>query len=274
MTILTFDIEDWFHTHENRQYFSGHVWKELPSRVEVNTIRILDMLDKMNLKATFFILGWVAEYYPELVKSIHTAGHEIGSHSNWHHTATLLSPEDFQKDLVMCLSRLQDIIKEPVTTYRAPGFSLRLKDQWAFEILASNGITVDSSVQLSRNNQNPPLIIEAAGKQIMEFPLLKSAIGIPYSGGGYFRAMPECLHNYLFKSELSDDGKGSYRLLYFHPRDFDPDNPYSNLFTLHRNWLNGYNTGKNMDRLIKVLKVYDTCTLGVAVEHYIDNRHE
>ena len=271
MTILTFDIEDWFHTHENRQYFSGHVWKELPSRVESNTIRILNMLEGLNLKATFFILGWVAEYYPELVSRIHSAGHEIGSHSNWHHTATLLTPEDFEKDLVMCLSRLQEIIKEPITTYRAPGFSLRLKDQWAFDILAANGITVDSSVQLSRRNQSPPLIIEARDKQIMEFPLIKSAIGIPYSGGGYFRAMPQYLHDYMFKSQV-DEGKDSYKLLYFHPRDFDPDNPYSNLFTYHRNWLNGYNTENCMDRLKSVLASHSTCKIGEAAKQYNNNR--
>ena len=268
MNILTFDIEDWFHTHENRQYFSGHVWKELPSRVEANTIRILDMLDELNLKATFFILGWVAEHHPYLVKRIQQAGHEIGAHSNWHHTATLLSPEDFNKDLVICLSRLQDVIGESITSYRAPGFSLGLKDKWAFEILAANGITVDSSVKLIGQKHKTPLIIEAGDKQILEFPLLKSAIGIPYSGGGYFRAMPEFLYNYFFKVDTEAGSNDKYKLLYFHPRDFDPDNPYSNLFTLYRNWLNSYNTDKCMDRLRRILLTHNTCTLGEAVSQY------
>ncbi len=268
MTILTFDIEDWFHTHENRQYFSGHVWKELPSRVECNTVRILEMLDELELKATFFILGWVAQHHPELVKRIHAAGHEIGAHSYWHHSATLLRANDFEKDLVMCLSRLHDITGDQITAYRAPGFSLRLKDQWAFDILAKNGITVDSSVELTGQKRKPPIVVEAGDKQIIEFPLLKSVFGIPYSGGGYFRAIPKILHNYLFSNEVKAGNNEKYRLLYFHPRDFDPKNPYSNLFTLYRNWLNSYSTDTCMDRLKSILSTHNTCTIGEATARY------
>ena len=261
MNILTFDIEDWFHTHENRKYLSGHVWKELPARVDFNTERILDLLDELELKATFFVLGWVAEHHPEIVKRIQSKGHEIASHSYWHHNARLLSPEDFEKDLVMSLSQLSDISGEQITTYRAPGFSLRLKDSWAFEIMAANGIKVDSSVQLLSSHNDVPVIIEAGGNQILEFPLIRSALGFPYSGGGYFRAMPRPLFDYLFRGE-------KYRLLYFHPRDFDPDNPYSNLFSLSRNMMNSINTGVCMYRLKRILKSHDSCTVGEAVESY------
>lgn len=264
MNILTFDIEDWFHTHENRKYLSGHIWKELPARVEANTDHILQMLDELDLKATFFILGWVAEYHRGLVKRIHSKGHEIAVHSNWHHNARLLSPEDFEKDLVMCLSRLTDITGSPVVTYRAPGFSLRLKDQWAFDIMAANGIKVDSSVQLSSSHNDIPIIIEAGDTQIIEFPLIKSAFGFPYSGGGYFRAMPQPMLDYFFRDK-------KYRLLYFHPRDFDPDNPYSNIFSLYRNMMNSINTGGGMDRLKRILNSHDTCTVGEAVEQYNNN---
>lgn len=264
MNILTFDIEDWFHTHQNRKYLSGHIWKELPARVEHNTGRILDLLDELGLKATFFILGWVAEHHPKLVKQIQTKGHEIAAHSNWHHNARLLSPEDFEKDLVMCLSRLTDITGEPVTAYRAPGFSLRLKDQWAFEIMAAHGITVDSSIQLRDKGQSVPMIIKTGETQILEFPLIKSVYGFPYSGGGYFRAMPKTLRDYFFKNE-------QYRLLYFHPRDFDPGNPYSNLFSFYRNWLNSINSDICMDRLKQILVQQPSCTLGEAVTLYSNN---
>jgi len=266
MNILTFDIEDWFHTHENRKYLSGQIWKDLPARIEPNTDCILNMLDELGIKATFFVLGWVAEHHPKLVKRIQSKGHEIGAHSHWHHNAHLLRPEDFETDLVMCLSQLTDITGEPVKAYRAPGFSLRLKDQWAFDILAAHGITVDSSVQLRGNFKSIPVIIEAVDNQILEFPLVKTPLSFPYSGGGYFRAMPKPLLNYYFKEE-------KYRLLYFHPRDFDPDNPYSNIFSLFRNKLNSINTKVCMNRLRHILFNQPSCTMGQAVEHYINSNN-
>ena len=268
MNILTFDIEDWFHTHENRKFLSGHIWKDLPSRVEDNTERILDMLDELGLKATFFILGWVAEYHPKLVERIHSKGHEIAAHSHWHHNARLLSPGDFEKDLVKCLEHLKDITGIPVTAYRAPGYSLKIKDNWAFEILAANGITVDSSVQLWNNRVSLPMIIEAGDSQILEFPLIKSSFGFPYSGGGYFRAMPQVFLNHFFKETDNGGSREHYRLLYFHPRDFDPENPYTNLFSAFRNMLNKYNTETCMSRLKGILSNQNSCTIGEAVKRY------
>lgn len=271
MNILTFDIEDWFHTHQNRKYFSGHVWKELPSRIVENTDRILAMLEELDLKATFFILGWVAEYHPKLVKRIYNKGHEIAAHSYWHHNANLLSPADFEKDLVMCLKRLHDLTGKQVTTYRAPGFSLRLKDQWTFDILSGNGISVDSSVQLRSQPQSLPIIIESGDVHILEFPLIRSAFGIPYSGGGFFRAMPRKLLSHFFMDTISDDREEQYRLLYFHPRDFDSEYPYSNLFSLYRNGMNKFNTDICMVRLKQILIQQPSCTLGQAVDQYSNN---
>jgi len=265
MHIITFDIEDWFHTHQNRQYYSGHIWSELPARVEVNTARILDMLDELNLRATFFILGWVADHHPELVKQIQKKGHEIAAHSYWHHHANLISPTDFEKDLVLCLSRLQDITGDKVTAYRAPGYSLQLKDKWAFEILAANGISIDSSIQIRGNLHHVPIVVNTTGSQILEFPLLTTPFGFPYSGGGYFRVLPQVLLEYFFS------GQG-YRLLYFHPRDFDPENPFANMFSLFRNVLNSYNTDVCMDRLKKILTQSPCCTLGEAAEQITKNR--
>ena len=265
MNILTFDIEDWFHTHENRKYLSGQIWKDLPARIEPNTDRILDLLDELGIKATFFVLGWVAKHHPKLVKRIQSKGYEIGAHSHWHHNAHLLRPDDFEKDLVMCLSRLTDITGESVTAYRAPGFSLRIKDKWAFDIMVANGITVDSSIQVYGNRNAIPMIIEVGDNQIIEFPLVNSTFGFPYSGGGYFRAMPLPLLNYFFREE-------KYRLLYFHPRDFDPDNPYSNMFSLFRNKLNNINTKVCMNRLRNILDNQDSITIGEAVDKYLSSK--
>jgi len=264
MNILTFDIEDWFHTHQNRQDYSGHIWKDLPSKVEFNTGRILDMLGEHDLKATFFVLGWVGEHYPDLVKQIHSQGHEIAAHSHWHHNPQFLSPESFEKDVKLCLSTLQNIIGEKITAYRAPGFNLKINDKWAFEILLANGIEVDSSVELWKIPKNIPVIIETPENKILEFPLIRSTFGIPYSGGGYFRALPQSYINYLIK-------KHEYNLLYFHPRDFDSENPYTNLFSFFRNWLNRLNTGKCKNNLNTILLNNKTHTLKQAVDKYKKN---
>ncbi len=254
MTILTFDIEDWFNTHQNRRHYSGQIWDDLPSKVIENTGRILDLLEKHNKTATFFILGWVAKKHPSLVREIYNKGHEIGSHSYWHHNPHFITPDDFAKDTKLSLDVLQDITGEKIKAYRAPGFNLNLNDNWAFEILAENGIIIDSSVELRKKPENIPVTINTSKHKILEFPLIKSIFGFPYSGGGYFRAMPESWLNYFFK-------KDDYHLLYFHPRDFDPDMPSTNLFSFFRNSLNRYNTAECIKRLDNILNDYDTITL-------------
>ena len=112
MHILTFDIEDWFHTHQYRYQYSGHIWETLPPKVEENTGRILDLLERLGLKATFFVLGWVADRHPGLVKTIQAKGHAIGAHSYWHHNPRLLSEKDFEKDVKHCLAILENITGE------------------------------------------------------------------------------------------------------------------------------------------------------------------
>jgi len=264
MNILTFDIEDWFHTHQNRQQYSGHIWNDLPSKVEANTERILEMLSELDIKATFFVLGWVAEHHPKLIKKIYSEGHEIAAHSHWHHSPRFLTPESFEKDLKLCLLTLEDITGDKITAYRAPGFNLKLKDKWAFEILAENGINVDSSIQLRQYQKAGPFVINIGDKEIIEFPLVTTSFGLPYSGGGYFRALPQSLLNYFFSIH-------KYNLLYFHPRDFDSDNPYTNLFSLFRNWLNTLNTEKCMDSLKTILLQYETYTISQAAKTYSNN---
>lgn len=263
MNILTFDIEDWFHTHKNRQQFSGHQWSRLPAKVEANTERILDLLDELNLKATFFVLGWVAKYHPNLIKQIHSRGHDIAAHSHWHHNPHLISPVDFEKDLKLCLSTIEDVIGEKVTMYRAPGFNLNLKDMWAFAILAQYGIKVDSSVELYPFQKKEPFVINWGENKIMEFPLILSPFGYPYTGGGYFRVIPLNMLQLLFK-------KQQYHLLYFHPRDFDNKNPESNMFSFFRNRLNSFNTDICLDKVKVILSQYKTQSIGEAIKNLED----
>jgi polysaccharide deacetylase family protein (PEP-CTERM system associated) len=258
MNILTFDIEDWFHTHKNRQQFSGYTWKNLPAKVEPNTDKILEMLDELELKATFFVLGWVAKNHPKLIKKIQSRGHEIGSHSYWHHNPHLITESDFEKDLKLSISAIQDVTGKKVTAYRAPGFNLFIKDQWAFDILFENGITVDSSIEVLPSQWKAPFYIEAGKTKILEFPLLFSQYKFPFTGGGYFRTIPLPILKSLFKEQ-------EYHLFYLHPRDFDKDTPTSNMFSFFRNQLNTYNTAICLNKLKSILTDYKTISINQAV---------
>jgi len=220
------------------------------------------MLEKRELKATFFILGWVARKYPELIREIHSKGHEIGAHSYWHHNPHRISISDFEKDLKLCLSIIEDITGEKVRAYRAPGFNLCLKDHETFDILAAQGIEVDSSVQLRLTPDKIPFIIPTSSNSIVEFPLITSVWGIPYSGGGYFRTLPFPWIKQLFR-------KQDYNLLYFHPRDFDPYYLNTNLFSFLRNQMNQWNTSRCMGRLEEILTQYQTETLLEAARPFL-----
>lgn len=255
IVILTFDIEDWFHTHHNRKYYSGHIWEQLPTRVEKNTEKILDLLGEYDRKATFFILGWVAEKHPDLVKKIASKGHEIGAHSTWHHNAALLSIGDFETDLKRNLNILEDLTGEKVLSYRAPGYSLRLTDNEYFDVLTKNGIINDSSLQIKDFPNSYPFEIETSNGILQEFPLIKSFYGFPYSGGGYLRTLPLKTINKYFK-------QNSVNMLYLHPRDIDTDNPSSNLFSIFRNWFNNFNTSSSLIKLRFILEHYKSTTIG------------
>ncbi len=262
MLILTFDIEDWFHTHQNRNLYSGHIWDTLPSGIQKNTDRILDLLEKTGHKATFFILGWVVKLHPGLIRKISRAGHELAAHSNWHHNPNLLNPEDFEKDLILCKNRIEDVSGVKIAIYRAPGFSLGLKDEWAFDILIKNGIEIDSSIKLKRNKDvHGPFVIKTSSSQIIEFPLMAMASGFSWSGGGYFRALPESFIDNVFKQD-------EYNLIYLHPRDMDNKNPVTNMFSLYRNLLNSYNTGKCTKKLIRLLSNHHCYNIGEYVSTF------
>jgi peptidoglycan-N-acetylglucosamine deacetylase len=226
---LSVDIEDWFHILESNKSPHHSEWNSLENRIEKNTLYILNLFDKYNLKATFFILGWVAKQYPELVRDIVYRGHEIGSHGHLHTLVSQMTPEEFAKDLDMSLHAISRATNRDVLMYRAPGFSITPEQFWAFPILASRGIQLDSSLfiglhahgGLSLKRHAPFEIILKNGQKIIEVPILSYPILkllIPFSGGGYFRMLPTFILAKMFKlCERSN----FCAVTYLHPRDFD-----------------------------------------------------
>ena len=150
MHIFTVDVEDWFHTFDSRYYKRYDSWANFPSILERNLEQLIDFLSEQNIKATFFWLGWSARRHPQLVRKLSDAGHEVGAHSYYHIKVSDLNPDNFRKDTQQVMDILEDVTGKPVTSYRAPGFSVNKNTMWALEILSELGVQKDSSLWAGR----------------------------------------------------------------------------------------------------------------------------
>ena len=229
MRILTFDIEEWFHLLDNPASKTEDQWKNFDSRIRLEMDLIFDILEKTEKSATFFIVGWMAETHPEIIREISDYGFEIGSHTHLHQLVYEQDRKTFYDDVKKSITIIEDCIGKKVKSFRAPGFSITKKNLWAFEVLHELGITKDSSIfpairahgGLPSYNFSTPSILEYNGIQLKEFPInMYSILGKPFSfsGGGYFRLLPyELIKSFTKRS--------NYVMSYFHPRDFDYDQP-------------------------------------------------
>lgn len=270
MKVLTFDIEDWFHILGNKSTAFPEQWKSFPSRIHENNDRILEILDRHHTKATFFILGWIAEKYPEVVKKIHAAGHEIGTHSYAHQLLFNQEPAEMLKDMIRSIRLLEDITGEKITCYRAPGFSITHKSSYAWEIIAENGITTDSSVFPASRihggiNDFPydvPCRLEIQGLVIREFPVSTRTMmskRFVYGGGGYFR-----FFNYYFINKWMKES--DYVLGYFHPRDFDPGQPMIGDLAWYRKFMSYTGLKSAQQKFEMMLTDFKFITISAASE--------
>ena len=228
--ILTFDIEEWFHIDfKPRPNLEAH-WEQFESRIHTNMDTIFRMLDTVPYPATFFCIGWVARKYPEVIRRIDRYGHEIGSHSDLHQVAYSLDPDAYRQDFRKAIDSLEQVTGKKVRSYRAPAFSIRPDNRWAFETLIENGIEVDCSIfpvyrdygGFSDFGAAQPCWVEYQGSRLREFPMNYARAagnrGLVFSGGGYFRLLPYPLIRRLFRQQ-------PYVMAYFHPRDFDAGQP-------------------------------------------------
>jgi polysaccharide deacetylase family protein (PEP-CTERM system associated) len=259
---LTVDVEDYYQVtgFENCVYRAE--WDRFESRVVANTHRVLEILASAGVSGTFFVLGWVAEHFPELVRAIRAAGHEIGCHSFWHRLVYLQAPEEFRYDLRRARDVLQDIIGEPVTAYRAPSFSITRRSLWALDILIEEGFTCDSSIFPTVHDRYgltgaplAPHVIRRAAGEIWEFPLpVYRRLGHPWpiGGGGYLRLYPYVLTRHGLRA-INREGRPF--AVYLHPWELDPEQPHLRAAGLNpaahfRHYLNLRRTEK---RLLKLL---------------------
>lgn len=270
MNVLTFDIEEWFHLLDNDSTKTESQWNNFEKRIDANVGRLFDILDSTDTKATFFIIGWIAKKYPELVKRI-SERYQIGSHTMNHQLIWQQTPDEFKKDVADSIKRLEDITGQKVKCFRAPGFSLRESESWAFDILAECGIEYDSSVfpahhahggMPSYPGQGPSRIVYN-GIEVKEFPItFKNFHGhhLVFSGGGYFRVFPY----YLIKKWTKESS--DYLLSYIHPRDLDCGQPMIKDLTIARKFKSYVGLKSAERKLRRWLTEFDFIDIRTATE--------
>ena len=267
---LTIDVEDWYHVHAFQKVIRRQDWSRYESRVFNNTMKILELLAKHGIQATFFILGWVAEQTPRVVKEIQAAGHEIGSHGYAHQLIYDQTPDEFAADLQRSLEIIEGITGLKVRGFRAPSFSVTRGSFWSIEIMRSLGITYDSSVfpilhdnyGIPGSPRHPYQIAEG----IREFPMTTVRVlgrNLPIAGGAYLRVFPYWLTRWGIHQVNS---AGEPAIVYVHPWELDPEQPVikSSRLSHFRHYAN---LDKTEDRLTALCKDFRFTSLRSLLEH-------
>jgi polysaccharide deacetylase family protein (PEP-CTERM system associated) len=230
---LTVDVEDYFQVSAFREQVAPADWPQFESRVVANTHRVMDVFDDAGVHATFFVLGWIAEHHPALVREIAARGHEIACHGYSHQLIYGQSQAVFAEETQRAKRLLEDQAQVAVNGYRAASFSITDASRWALDVLADNGFEYDSSMYPVRHDlygtqvqaAGPHRIVAPGGKTLIEFPMTtRSVLGmtVPISGGGYFRLYPYRLSAYLLK-QVNQESEPF--VFYMHPWEIDPGQP-------------------------------------------------
>ncbi len=267
--VLTFDVEEYFQVNAFASEARRREWESLESRVERSTEKVLGLLDRHRYRATFFVLGWVAERHAAIVQRIHAAGHEVASHGYGHELITSLSPDAFREDVRKAKKILEDVIGAPITGYRAPSFTIMPKTAWAQEVLVQEGYLWDSSIVPILHDvygwpgANPfPHRIDTPSGPLFELPpSTVRAVGarMAVGGGGYFRFYP---YPVLRRMLRRIEAQGEPLIFYLHPWELDPAQPRmagSRLSTF-RHYL-------NLDRVeARLERLFDDFRFGAVAE--------
>jgi polysaccharide deacetylase family protein (PEP-CTERM system associated) len=273
LNALSIDLEDWYQGLTSTAQRVDR-WPAYEQRVVRNTQRLLAILDQAGVKATFFVLGYVADAFPELVRQVADAGHEIGLHGYFHRQVFRLHPEEFREDVERGRAAVEQASGKKVAGYRAPMFSITRKSVWALEVLAELGFRYDSSVFPTRNPlygypEAPRHPYYPLGDRGMtEFPLATvQALGVtwPVAGGFYLRLLP---YPVFLRALRRINHEGYFATLYLHPWDLDPGQPYPGP-TLRERFTHYYNLGGTEAKLTRLLSDLRFAPLA----EFLDRRH-
>jgi len=265
------DVEEWYQVGAFEHTLNRDDWPNLESRVERQTHKVLTLLDRHQVKGTFFCLGWVVERHPLLIKAIHNAGHEVACHGRDHKRLFTMTRDQFLHDVEGAKAQLEDAIGVAVKGYRAPSFSLTPDIWWAYECLEELGFSYSSSIYPVHHDHygmpeapRGPFWPIGAGR-ILEVPLSIYRFGRawPASGGGYFRLLPYILGEGLFSGSVRQSGLPG--VFYMHPWEMDPDQP----FVANAPWLSRFRHYTNQSRMAqKVGRLCDSRAWGRMIDIY------
>ena len=230
--VVSVDVEDYFHAEAFADVVDRAHWDSYASRVVPNTRRILQLLADIDVRATFFVLGWVAERFPDLVREIAADGHELGCHSYWHRLIYRLDPAEFREDTRRAKDIIEQLAGQAVTGYRAPTYSVIHSSAWALEVLSELGFTYDSSIFPIHHDRygmpdapRSPFRFQTPSGPMTEFPITTFRVAghnLPVGGGGYLRLLPELYTRIGLKRAQTE---GVPIVIYIHPWEVDPDQP-------------------------------------------------
>ncbi|MEM8696156.1 MAG: XrtA system polysaccharide deacetylase [Pseudomonadota bacterium] len=232
LNALSVDIEDWFQVGAFETVIARDDWDALAHRVERNSDAVLALFERAGVKGTFFTLGWVAERYPQLIRRIAEAGHEIASHGWDHRRVFTMQPEEFRADLRQARAALEDACGEKLSGYRAPSFSIDTRTPWAHTILAEEGYAYSSSVAPVVHDHYgwpdaPRFAFAPLGDSaLLELPVTTARLGgrtIAAGGGGFFRLLPYRFSRWAIGRVNGEEGRPA--VFYFHPWEIDPGQP-------------------------------------------------
>ena len=262
LNALSFDVEEYFQVSAFAGVVNRADWEDYPSRVQFNTTRVLDLLDEHRVRATFFVLGWVAERHPDLVRDIAARGHEIACHGYSHQLVYNQSPGEFYEETKRSKQILEDLVGSPVRGYRAASYSVTKKSLWALDTLMDLGFDYDSSIFPITHDRygiadapRAPHVATVGGRAgLVEFPMSTAkmlGMNVPICGGGYFRLLPYAVTRAGLR-KINRDDRRSF-VFYLHPWEVDPDQPRikASLLSMFRHYNRLGSTYGNLQRLMQ-----------------------
>ncbi len=260
---MSVDVEDYFQVSAFESHIPRGDWDSLECRVERNTLRILELFDAAGISATFFVLGWIAERYPNLVREIASAGHEIASHGWSHVRATEQTQVEFSKDVAKTRTLLQDCSGQPVIGYRAASFSFSDANPWVHDALAESGYRYSSSIYPVKHDlygmpRSPRFPYRPGSGALLEIPITTlrlSGRNLPCGGGGYFRLLPYELSRLLLR-RVNEIDKAS-AVFYFHPWEIDPEQPRQRGLALKSRFRHYVNLRRMESKLTRLLNDFN-----------------
>jgi polysaccharide deacetylase family protein (PEP-CTERM system associated) len=264
LNAFSVDVEDYFQVVSFENAIRREDWERLEPRVERNTRRLLELCARSDVRGTFFVLGWVAERFPGLVRDIRAAGHELGTHGQDHRRVTTLTPAQFRADVRRSKATIEDTAGVEVIGYRAPNYSIVRETLWAMDILAEEGFRYDSSIFPIRHDRYgipdfprfPKRMRGTNGTALHEFPISTirlAGMNLPFVGGGYLRHFPLAFIRWGMRRLNREEHRPA--MVYIHPWELDPDQPRQQV-----GWLTRVRHYRNLaateDRLARLFNEY------------------